>query len=159
MKTRTHLALLLVLLTLCSSGCGIFWASHHDPLQYQAIEAAAEGGDLAGVQDLIKKDPSLVNAKEWEDSNPLYLAVFHDHKEVAEFLLTHGANVNAKTTDSVTPLHIAAQRGNQEIVVLLLAHQAKINAVDSKGRTPLDRAQEYKRSAMVDFLRQQGGHE
>src|SRR5947209_5103291 len=108
MKNRIHLVLLLVLLSLGSSGCGIFVASHHDTLQYQAIDAAAEGGDLAAVQGIIKTNAALVNAKDWEDTTPLYLAVFHDHKEVAEFLLTQGAKVNAKTTDSVTPLHIAA---------------------------------------------------
>jgi len=87
------------------------------------------------VQDLIKQDPALVGAKDWDDLTPLHLAAFHGHKDVVEFLLAHEAEVNSKTTAGLTPLHMAAQIGNQGVMEVLLAHGANINAIDSKGWT------------------------
>lgn len=156
MKNRINLFLLAIALFVFS-GCGIFVASHHDPLDFKPIHAAAEEGNLPAVGDLIKKDPRLVGARDWDDLTPLHLAAFHGHKEVVEFLLEHGAEVNARTTAWVTPLHFAAQIGNREVVELLLAHKAKINAVDSKGWTPMNRAQKWGHPEMAEFLKQQGG--
>src|SRR6266700_2304202 len=156
MRHRLNLTLLLVGLTVSPTGCGIFFPSHHNTLDYKPIHAAAEGGDLPAVQDLIKKDPSLVSAKDWDNLTPLHLAAFHGHKDVAEFLLAHGAEANAKTTAGLTPLSMAAQTGNQEVMEVLLAHGADINAVDSKGWTPLVRAQKWGHPDAAAFIREHG---
>lgn len=157
MKSRLKIALLLLCFGTFLSGCGIFFPSHHDTLDYQPIHAAAEAGDLATVQTLVKSDRRLVQAKDWENLTPLHLAAFHGHKDVAEFLISQGANVNARTTSGVTPLHMAAQIGSQDVAQLLLDHKAKINAVDSNGWTPLARAEKWNHPDMVKFLQERGG--
>jgi ankyrin repeat protein len=159
MKIRARLGLLVLAVAMSSVGCGIFFPSHHDTLDYKPIHAAAEGGDLATVQELIKNDPHLVEAEDWDNLTPLHLAVMHGHKDVAEFLLAHGAKVNAKTVKAVTPLHMAAQTGNIEIMQLLMSSKAAVNPVDSSGWTPLVRAQKWGHPEAVEYLRQHGGHE
>ena len=70
-------------------------------------------------------------------------AVFGAHTEVAEFLLSKGADVNAREKNGATPLIIAAMGGKVEIdgqagvVALLLAHKADINAKSANGMTAL----------------------
>ncbi|HWV99756.1 MAG TPA: ankyrin repeat domain-containing protein [Candidatus Acidoferrum sp.] len=159
MQKRLNLTLLLVALAVSPTGCGIFFPSHHQTLDYKPIHAAAESGDLATVQDLIEQDPALVGAKDWDNLTPLHLAAFHGHKDVVEFLLAHAAEVNAKTTAGVTPLHMAAQIGSQEVIEVLLAHGADIKAVDSKGWTPMVRAQKWQHPDAAAFLQAHGGHE
>src|SRR5579859_7092876 len=158
MKKRLQIALILLGLATFSNGCGIFFPSHHDTLDYKPIHAAAEGGDLATVQSLVNSDRHLVEAKDWENLTPLHLAAFHGHKDVAEFLISQGASVNAKTTSAVTPLHMAAQIGSQDVAQLLLDHKAEINAVDSSGWTPLARAEKWNHPEMVKLLLEHGGH-
>src|SRR5579859_3956494 len=114
MKKRLQMGLVMLGLAVLTNGCGIFFPSHHDTLDYQPIHAAAEAGDLATVQSLVKADRRLVEAKDWENLTPLHLAALHGHKDVAEFLINQGAEVNAETTSQVTPLHMAAQIGSQD---------------------------------------------
>src|SRR6266480_3530899 len=159
MKTRFQLALLLVVLAASPTGCGLFISSHHDITQYQPAQAAAEGGDLDTLKTLLQKDPRLIQAREWGNLTLLHLAVLHNQKETAVFLLDKGAEVNAKSSLGIAPLHEAAQNGNKEIAEILLAHGANINAVDDQGWTPLVRAQKWKHPEVVELLRQNGGHE
>jgi cytohesin len=159
MKVRLQFVLLLAILAASPTGCGLFISSHHDITQYQAAQAAAEGGDLNTLKTLLQKDPSLLQAKEWGSLTLLHLAVLHNHKETVEYLLGRGADVEAKSSTSITPLHEAAQNGNKEIVELLLAHGARINAVDDQGWTPLYRAKKWSHPEVVELLRQNGGHE
>ncbi|MBV9463581.1 MAG: ankyrin repeat domain-containing protein [Verrucomicrobiae bacterium] len=159
MKTHFHRQLFLVVLLLLTNGCGSFIASRHDPVDYRAFDAAAESGDLASVKTLSDRDPSLVTAPEWGDLTPLHLAVLHNHADVAEYLLTRGADVNARTSTGITPLHEAAQNGNKGIVELLLKWKAKINAVDDKGWSPLARAKRWGHQDVAAFLSARGGRE
>ena len=70
---------------------------------------------------------------------PLHYAVFQDHKEIAELLISEGADVNAKGMHGHrgTPLHSAASHGHKEIAELLLAEGADVNAKSGNGSTPL----------------------
>lgn len=157
MKYRHGLALLLCVVAYLSPGCATYFPSHQDTTLYTAIFAAAEGGDLATVISLVKKDPTLVNAKGIAGRTPLHLAVLHDHKDVVTFLLDKSANVNARTDMGVTPLHEAAQAGSIGMLKLLLGRHADMMAKDAKGRTPLDYAEEWDEPKAAEFLRTQGG--
>lgn len=107
------------------------------------IHDAAKQGDLAKVRFLLARDPTLISSKDDSGNTPLHEAVFTAHAEVAEFLLSKGADVNAREKNGATPLILAAMGGKVEIdgqggvVTLLLAHKADINAKSANGMTAL----------------------
>jgi ankyrin repeat protein len=153
------MAMILAALAVSVAGCGLVASSHHNPMDYKAVDAAAEGGNLEALKTILTRDPTLLQSKEWGDLTPLHLAVLHNHKDMVEYLLAQGANVNAKTSTGITPLHEAAQNGNKEITQLLLEHAANVNAVDNQGWTAMARAQKWGHPEIAALLQQHGGHE
>ncbi len=107
------------------------------------IHDAAKQGDLAKVKSLLARDPVAISSKDASGNTPLHEAVFTSHTDVAEFLLSKGADVNARENNGATPLILAAMGGKVEIdgqgplVALLLAHKADINAKSLNGMTAL----------------------
>jgi ankyrin repeat protein len=153
------MAMILAALAVSVAGCGLVVSSHHNTMDYKAVDAAAEGGNLEALKTILTRDPTLLRSKEWGDLTPLHLAVLHNHKDVVEYLLAQGSDVNAKTSTGITPLHEAAQNGNEEIIELLLEHAANVNAVDKQGWTPMVRAQKWGYLEIAALLQQHGGHE
>ncbi|EAX97026.1 hypothetical protein TVAG_315280 [Trichomonas vaginalis G3] len=47
--------------------------------------------------------------------------------EIAELLISHGANINEKDEDGKTALHFAAYYNSKEIAELLISNGANIN--------------------------------
>jgi ankyrin repeat protein len=79
---------------------------------------------------------------------PLTSAVEHGNREMAAFLIKHGADVNHPQGDGTTPLHAAVLAGSTNCVALL-AEKANPNVLDSWQRTPLDIALEKTRESKV----------
>ena len=69
------------------------------------------------------------------------LWIFHQGKEdIAELLISKGANVNGMDKDAITPLMYAVKSTNEgryETAKLLISHGANVNSSDSSGWTPL----------------------
>ena len=86
---------------------------------------------------------------------PLHYAVFQDHKEIAELLISEGADVNAKGMHGHrgSALHSAASQGHKEIAELLIAKGADVNAKCVNGGTPLD----WTDGETATLLRKHGG--
>jgi ankyrin repeat protein len=115
-----------------------------------------EEWDIEAVKQAIAAGAD-VNAKCWETGrSPLTLAVADGgHKEIAELLITEGADVNGKD-DSYregTPLHMATIQDRKEVAELLIAKGSDVNAMDNDGQTPLD----YAGDETADLLRKHGG--
>jgi ankyrin repeat protein len=124
---RSVAALLTMLVVLA-------WSS---PVFGDEIHDAAQKGDLAVVQALLKSNPNLALSKDNLGAMPLHWAARMNHKDVAELLLANNADVNAKLNDGATALDLAAGQGYKELVELLLANKADANAKDNNGNTPL----------------------
>ncbi len=99
-------------------------------------------GELSRVKAWIQQQPGLINAYAPDGFQPLGLAAFFGHADVAEFLLSRGAEVNSPSRNAmrVMPLHSAIANRRIEIVKLLLDHGADVNAAQADDFTPLHEA-------------------
>jgi ankyrin repeat protein len=72
-----------------------------------------------------------------DNATPLHLSSRYGHKQVACFLLEHGADVSTQDGGGETPLHLALRRGHVQVVHMLIEHGADVSAQDRGGKTPL----------------------
>jgi ankyrin repeat protein len=86
---------------------------------------ACERGDVGRVRQLLTLDSTLVNAKGAFDKTPLHWAAEKNFRELADLLVSAGANINAEVTWGMTPLQWAANMGNHDVADVLLAHGAR----------------------------------
>jgi ankyrin repeat protein len=140
------------------------------------IHNADRLGNVGRVRDLLRKNPSLVNARDASGNTPLHCAIGYFELGVVEELLAHKADVNARDNNGVTPLHIVAagvppnpphppksvqltaaglQGIHLKIAELLLAQTADLHARTAWGWTPLETAERANTNYMVELLRQQ----
>ena len=145
---RTSLAAIVV--TVFTLG----WSS---PAFCDEIHDAAQNGDLAKVQALLKDNPQLVFSKDDQTGwTPLHSAAAGGHKEIAEFLLANKADVNARANDGATPLHLAAEKGYADVVSLLLDHGADVSVKAKGGTTALHMAAGMGQKSSVELLLARG---
>ena len=119
-------------------GCG----EASDELLFEAIEAR----NIEAVKKHLAAGAD-VNAKDDSGLTPLHYA---EGKEIAEILITEGADVNAG--GQMTPLHYAASVGNKEIAELLIDNGADVNAQSFVGMTPLREAANQGHDSIVELL-------
>lgn len=117
--------------------------------------------NISGVMSLYENDPGLINASYgYQKESPLHYAVYKSHRQIAEFLISNGADVNAKASiDGTTPLHWMAMSGQCELMELLISKGANVNARDDLGKTPLKYATERRYTAIAEILRRHGAKE
>ncbi len=103
-----------------------------------SIQLAAYLGDLTQVKGFIDSGIG-VNPQDGYTPSPLQAAAVGDQTEVAEFLLSEGAQVNyADSVGGWTPLHQAAKAGSADAADLLIRNGAEIEAKTKvQGSTPL----------------------
>ena len=90
-----------------------------------SIHHAADEGNLEAVKQHLAADTD-VDAKNEYGETPLHIAAPQGHKEIAELLITKGADVNAKGRFFVgTPLDVAIEEDYNEVADLLRKHGAK----------------------------------
>jgi cyclase len=127
------------------------------PLSAQAMLEAVKAGDLAQVKVLVEKDPGIVNAKNPGGQTVLFAAVSFGRLEIAEYLISNGANVNEKSNFHMTPLDVACMRNAPLAIVRLLVEKgADVNFVSEYLGKPLDLALDAENAALIDFLRSKG---
>jgi len=113
--------------------------------------------DLKGIASIVfegkgeeldeKSKLELKTAKETScsmqpDRSPLYYAVEAGNLELAETLLSHGADVNQRDWFGMTPLHAAAKYGFEDLVRLLYNRGADLTLLDNTNSTALEVAQD-----------------
>lgn len=109
-----------------------------DSLLFTAIRM----GNLEGVKEALAQGASLHRADDKGGRNytPLHVAVARNLPEIAEFLISKGANIEAPDGGGDTPLMTAVVAGHEKIIALLLSCNADINARGEHGYTAAMRA-------------------
>ncbi|MDQ7826019.1 MAG: ankyrin repeat domain-containing protein [Candidatus Eremiobacteraeota bacterium] len=100
--------------------------------------------------------PELLKEERQRKVTILHWAVKENFTDVAELLISRGADVNALTINGVSPLHWACEGNSLEMVDLLIRKGARLNARDRCGRTPLYRALRRSRKRIAAFLIMKG---
>jgi uncharacterized protein len=120
-------------------------------------EASALGRD-AEIEQLLGRDPALVNAPAPDGHAPLGLAAFFGHASAVRLLLARGADVHAAASNDmkVQPLHAAVAGRNLEAVEAILDRGADPNARQQVGYTPLMGAAANDREDIVNLLLARG---
>jgi ankyrin repeat protein len=147
------------------------------------VFAAASLGLLGHVQDFLRADPELVEARLPFGATPLHMAAEDGQQAIAEFLVSQGATVDAicaaelgwserlsKLLEAApeainqkggsfgfTPLHAATSKGRRDLARLLIVRGAEVNAMDDMfEKTPLGEALYYGHEAMARLLYRHG---
>ena len=102
------------------------------------IHYSSIGGHLPIVQYLIEKQNVDINIKGWNGKTPLHLACLEGHHNIAEYLISKGANINAKDTIGDYAIHYASKGGHLPIVQYFIEQQnVDIDIKGSNEMTPL----------------------
>jgi ankyrin repeat protein len=119
-----------------------------------SFQLACALGDLDLAERLFTADPALLNAFSADGYPALGLAAFFGRLEIAEWLISLGADVNLASTNNmrVAPLHAAVASQNVAIARLLLAHGADVNQPQQDAYTPLHAAAANGQVEMVEML-------
>ena len=123
------------------------------------LGAAAGAGKLSTVKMLCEFFVSDVDFGEKDEATPFLVACENGHIEVAEFLLSKGADC-MKADDCWTPFSAAAARGHVDILKMIAAQPGfKFSqCVDDSGATPLHEAAQNGRLNVLEFLTNPANH-
>jgi ankyrin repeat protein len=118
---------------------------------------AAEMGYKGAVELWLERGTSIEETSNVDGTGPtaLILAVASSHKDVASYLVEHGANIEAVDESGRTPLILAAER-NYELSEMLLNAGSRIDATDNNRRTPLMSASRSGSLSVTDMLIKRG---
>ncbi len=123
---------------------------------------AAALGELDTLQEILSKEPELLNAFSPDGFTSLGLAAFFGRTDVLAWLLEQGAdpNIAARNAMAVRPIHSGAANRDPEtsltIVRLLVSHGAEVNVSQRGGWTPLHQAADHDQRELVVFLLEAG---
>ena len=93
-----------------------------------------------------------VNSQDKDGYSALYWAVFSNHTDIVDKLISNGADVNVRTNHYWTPLHAAAHNSNTEMIKFLLQHGAGPFIKNNRGDTALDIARTFLREEEIQQL-------
>jgi ankyrin repeat protein len=138
-------------------------AYHHKPeiASYLAdktvainIFEASATGKINNVIRQLARDPQLVNAYSEDGFQPLGLASYFGHLELAKYLIKAGAPVNSPSRNGLkaAPIQSASAAGHEKVVQMLLQLGADPNVREGNRYTPLHAAAQNKDVGMIRTL-------
>ena len=103
---------------------------------------ASAVGDLARLELLVERDPSVVSARTGDGFAALHLGCFFRRANIVKLLLERGADVNslASNPTQLRPLHSATAGRDLATVQAVLAAQPDVNARQIRGFVALHSA-------------------
>ena len=138
-------------------------AYHHKPeiasfladktVAINIFEASATG-KLNNVIRQLARDPQLVNAIAQDGFQPLGLACYFGHLELAKYLIKAGAPINFLSRNGLkaAPIQSATAAGHDKVVQMLLELGADPNVREQGGYTPLHAAAQNGDEEMIRTL-------
>jgi ankyrin repeat protein len=164
------------------------YSALHYVAAYHPPEQAEKKVNLAQIANLLISHHADVNllTVDGEKYQPLHLAIVHDHLELVQELIKHGADVYAKDARARQPMGLAAHLGQVKVVEyllnlgvdayrsrasfyaaackqsdaalrLLLSRGIDINRPESNGHTPMFEAVTIHSVENFKFLLEHGG--
>ena len=113
------------------------------PTLESPLHFAAFWGLHSIVHFLVIEHSQDVCSRNFTDNvTPLHLASKYGHKQVACFLLEHGAYVSAQDDGGKTPLHLALRMGHIDVAYMLIERGADVSSQDGYRDSPLHLALE-----------------
>jgi uncharacterized protein len=101
------------------------------------VADAAARGDREAVKALLK-NAADVNAAQGDGMTALHWAAMNGDAELAQMLITAGANIKATTRlGAYTALYLASQQGRGTVIQALIKAGADVHAGTPNGTTPL----------------------
>ncbi|XP_067107898.1 transient receptor potential cation channel subfamily A member 1b [Osmerus mordax] len=101
-----------------------------------ALHFACTQGAIEAVKLMLcsySRVDDIINLPDGAFQTPLHRATIFDHKDLAEYLLSKGADINSIDCKGHTPLLLATSCGAWKTVSLLLSHGADVNIKDRSG--------------------------
>jgi len=145
--TRPAFSYAAVLLSLAISAMVYAGEGQSDqdlPNEKQAVQApeisihmAAIYGDTTAIRRHILAGTDINQTEPTAGSTPLISASLFGNTDVANMLISAGADINYQNNDGSTALHTAAFFCREDIVILLLENGADRNIVNNSGSTAL----------------------
>ncbi len=124
-----------------------------DPKGLHGLFLALREPSPKAAQVLVNAPKINLNVLSSNGESPLMMAVFRGQVELAQQMISKGADVN-KT--GWTPLHYAATAGHVLLINLLLENHAYIDAESPNKTTPLMMAAHYGTPGAVKLLLEEG---
>ena len=94
--------------------------------------------NLEKIKVILDSGLVNLNAKTNWGWTALRTAMYHNRLDIAQLLISYGADVNAKDNIGRTPLHSAAAENSLATAQYLISSGADLEARDNIGYTPLN---------------------
>jgi len=117
---------------------------------------AIRSEDLNSVKEILKKDASLINAKDQRGSTPLLLATYYGFEDITDFILSLNPELNEKDGSGNTALMGVCFKGYESIAEKLIRAGANVNETNSMGGTALHFAAMFNKANLVKLLLENG---
>lgn len=125
-----------------------------DNLGRTPLDCAIIGGNTGTAKFLIAAGADTLYSN--SEESPLLYAVEKGDREIAEILISKGADIKIKLHCCETLLHVAASKGDVKMADLLISKGSDINAKGAVDSTPLHYAVSNDRIEMVKYLLSKG---
>ncbi|KAI7792837.1 transient receptor potential cation channel subfamily A member 1b [Triplophysa rosa] len=102
-----------------------------------ALHFACTQGATEAVKIMLSsydRVEEIINIRDGANQTPLHRATLFDHIELAEYLVSKGAEINCMDCKGLSPLLLAASSGAWRTVVFLLSKGADFKIKDKGGR-------------------------
>lgn len=115
------------------------------------IYDAAIMNDIEKADELLQKEPSLLDARNSEGMRPLQYAAKIGNAEMVRYLLDKGSHMSCDE-DTDPPILLSAFGGSVEVAELLLDNGANMNSRSDIGRLPMHEAAQYDSIDLMRFF-------